>query len=156
MPFKEGFDRMVIGLVAVLPLDDPGDLAVMDRRIELFQVENRAGDDVGILVPARVGRCSSISETEHAVLEEALGLLADGVAIDTGDSAPFGDTLVHKHDAADDLVVMLNRVGETQGELLKLLRCRHSGRPSPPSPCSLAGAGCASLPRRTTECGIST
>ncbi|HEX6510147.1 MAG TPA: hypothetical protein VF221_21160 [Chloroflexota bacterium] len=36
-------------------------------------------------------------------------------------AAALGNRLVGQHDAADDLVVMLQRVGEAHGELLEAL-----------------------------------
>lgn len=63
-----------------------------------------------------------------------MGLLANGVPIDADDLAPLGQCLISEHDTADDLVVMLNRVGEAQRELLKALRGGHAFRPPAPSP----------------------
>jgi hypothetical protein len=80
-----------------------------------------------------------------------MGFLADGVPIDTGDPAPLNQCFISEHDTADDLVIMLKRVDEAQRELLDLLPCRPGGRPSPPSPCSFAGSGCASVPRTALQ-----
>ncbi len=54
-------------------------------------------------------------------LNEATRLLADGFPIDAGDPAPLGDALVLKHDTANDLVIMLDGIGEAPGEVLEAL-----------------------------------
>ena len=44
MAFQKSFDLMVIGLVAKFDFNDAHNLPVMDRRIEMLQVENVSSD----------------------------------------------------------------------------------------------------------------
>src|SRR5947209_6413587 len=76
---EEALDGEVMGPVPVLALDDAGDLAVVDTGIELLQIEDVAGDDSGIAMPAPVARGALVDQAEHAMLDEAAGLLTDGV-----------------------------------------------------------------------------
>jgi len=46
--FEEAVDGVVIGLRAELPLHDTHDFAVMDRRIELFEIQDVCRDSVWI------------------------------------------------------------------------------------------------------------
>ncbi len=120
---QEALDGQMMGLVAVLALDNARDLSVVDAGVKLLEVEDLAGDDIGIAMPALVAGRAAIDQAEHAVLDEPTGFLTDDVTVHAGDPATLGDGLIGQYDAMDDLVVMLNRVGKAQGELLELLRC---------------------------------
>jgi len=130
MALEEGLDGVMIGVVAELALHDARELAVADGWVELLGVEQIARDDVGVLVLALGGRRASVDQAEHAALEEAVGLLGDGGAIQPGLPAALGDGLIRDQGAADDLVPVLQWVGEAQGQLLKPFGGRH-GREAP-------------------------
>jgi hypothetical protein len=90
--------------IAVLALDDPGYLSIVDRGIELLQVEDVAGDDIRAATAAFVRCRALIDQTEHAVLEEAACLLADRVAIEPRNAATLSNGFILQHDAADDFI----------------------------------------------------
>lgn len=64
----EAFHRMVVGLLPKFPGDNTDDLAVMERRLELFHVEHRGGDGVGrdMAFPSGLSRALA-DEAQHAL-----------------------------------------------------------------------------------------
>lgn len=52
-------------------------------------------------------------------------LLANGRSVESRDVAALGDRGISEHDVTDDFVVVLHGVGEAQGQLVKVIRCRH-------------------------------
>src|SRR5919206_2463311 len=70
------FDGVVVGLIAKLARDNPDDLTVIDRGIELLEIQNVGGERLGKLLWLATGFGGAlIEETEHAVLEEPPGLV---------------------------------------------------------------------------------
>jgi hypothetical protein len=60
------------------------------------------------------GGGAPVDEAKHPLFEEAARLLSDRRAIQPGLSATLGDGLIGEEEAADDLVLVLHRVGEAQ------------------------------------------
>jgi hypothetical protein len=116
---------VVIRCVAELAPHNAHQLAVVERRVELLEVEEIAGDRVGVAVPSPMCGGASVDEAEHAMLEEAACLLANGGTVHSRLPAARRHGFIRQEDAADDLVVALHRVGEAQGQLLKALEGRH-------------------------------
>jgi len=122
MALQEVLDRVVVRPIPVLPAHDARDLAVMDGWVELFEVEDVAGDDRRIVV-LPLGRGGAlIHQSEHAVLDEAPRLLPNSGTVQPRRAAALGDGFIGEQDAPDDLIVVLHGVGEAQGQLLERLR----------------------------------
>ena len=126
MPPQKLLECVVVRLAPKLTLHYPRHLAQMDWWVELLEVEEVASYDVGVSGVARLDRRAPVDEPEHALFEEAVRLLGDGSAIQPRLPAALSDGLIREEDAADDLVFVLHRVGEAQGQLLEVLRGRHS------------------------------
>jgi hypothetical protein len=73
------------------------------------------------------------------MFKEATRLLRDSGAVHAGLPAPLGDGLIREEDVADDLIVVLHRVGEAQGQLLKALGGRHDAEHASVTRRSLVG-----------------
>ena len=116
------FDRVVIGRVAVLALENADDLPIVERRLELLEVEQIGRDDFGEVVLRGVGRGAPVHQAEHTLFEEATGFLPDGGAIQVICMTTCNYRLVDEHDRANDLVVVLNRIGKAQRQLGEILR----------------------------------
>jgi hypothetical protein len=105
-------------------------VAIADRLVEVLEIEDVAGDHIGIRLPA-LCRCGAlIDETQHALLEEALRLFAHRRTVDPRLSAPCCDGLIGEHHGANHVIVVLDGITKAQHELMKVIGHRPtSGSP---------------------------
>jgi hypothetical protein len=76
---------MVVGRVAKFALHNPYDLAIVDSRVQLFDIEDVGGDRLGKSVGlAACLACSLIHEAEHALLDETTRFVANRCALQPG------------------------------------------------------------------------
>jgi len=125
MLLQEALEGHVVGFVPELASDDAHELPIVERRVELLEVEEVASHVLWIEILPLLGGGAAVDKPEHARFEEASRFGGDGGAVLACLPAAFGDGLICEEDAADDLVVVLHGVREAQGQLLKALGSRH-------------------------------
>jgi hypothetical protein len=151
VPVQEPLDRDVVGFAAELAPDDAGDLAIMDGWVELLQIEDVAGHDVRVALLAFVRGRAAVDQAEHAAFEEAACFFAHGLTVQPGSAAALRDADISQHDVADDLVIVLHRVGEAQSQLMEILWHRHSVAGAPPH---AHGRACALIACALIACAL--
>lgn len=126
MPLEKALDSAVVGGIAMLAFDDTHNLAEVDGRIELFEIEDGGGDGLGKVVGGTPGMlCTPIGEGKHSSSDKAAGLVADLGWSDAGLLAACGDCFSEQHNGANDLIVVLNRIDEVQFDLGEVVRSGH-------------------------------
>jgi hypothetical protein len=125
MLLQETLEGDMVGFVPELALYDAHQLAIVERRVELLEVEEVASYVLWVRIGPLLAGCAAVDEPEHARFEKASRFCGDGGAIQPRLPAAFGDGLVRQEDAADDLIVVLHGVGKAQRQLLELLGSRH-------------------------------
>src|SRR5579872_3305410 len=123
VPLQEGPHGVMIGVIAELTSHDAHQLAIVDGRIELLGVQEIAGDTLweGVRLAPRVTG-PLIGQTEHPFHQEAARLVPDSAAVEPCLDRALGQRLGVEHDFADDLVVVLDGIGEQELELLEIVR----------------------------------
>jgi hypothetical protein len=88
----------------------------------LLEIQNVGGDRLGKLLRLATGFGGAlIEESEHAVLEKPPGLVADGRALYSGLLAAGRDRFGKQHNGTNHFVVVLQRVGKAQFQLVKII-----------------------------------
>jgi hypothetical protein len=115
MLLQEVFYGVMIGVVAKFAFDDPHNFAIMDGRVEVFEIQHIASDGLreGVELAAGLGR-TLIEQAEHALLEKPARFLTNRGAFDTSLLAARTDMLGEQDDRADNFVVKLQGISEQQ------------------------------------------
>jgi len=122
---------VVIGLVAKFPLYNADNFAVVHGRIELFYIEDRRCDRLGIdlVLPPEVPQ-PLIDKAEHACGGKTAGFRAHDGPLKARLPTAFGHGFRTQHNRPNHFVLMLTIVNKVELVLGKVLRSRH---PNPPS-----------------------
>src|SRR5919108_478271 len=131
MAFEKAFDGMMVGLIPTFPGHDADDLVSMDRGIKLFYIEHIGGHSLGIdmALPPRLP-CPLIDEAQHALHDEAAGLVSHHSALHTCLATAFRNRFRKEADRPNDFVSVLDVINEWELILGQVLRSRHAALPS--------------------------
>ena len=115
-------DGVMVGVVAKPTLDDPHNFSIIDRRIKLLKIQDVGGDRVGKLMCFAAGFGSTLVEqAEHTLLDKPPCLVADSGAIEFGLLTSPSDRFGKQDDGTNDFVVVLQRIGKEQLQLVKII-----------------------------------
>lgn len=131
MTGEKAFDRMMIGRIAKFARDDADDCAVMNRRIELLDIQHIGSHSLRIdmAFPSSV-LYALIHQPQHALDGEAPGFVPHDRPLDAGLATAFGNGFRQQHNRAHHCVIVLNIVHELELVLRKILCSRHVLPPS--------------------------
>jgi len=123
--------RVVIGLGAEFPLHDADDFAVMNRGIELLEIQDmrRDGLRIDMALPSRVDE-PLIHQAQHPVHGKAAGFRPHDSRFDPRLPTAFSHGFCKQHDWPNHFVIVLNVVAKTELVLRKILHSRHAIPPS--------------------------
>ena len=106
---------MVSGFVPIFPFDDAHDFTVMDRGIQLLEVENVICDWLWVRVRvAFVDLSTLVNKSEHPTCDKAFGFFIQSRARDFGFAAALGNGLSVEDNRANCFILVLNGVNEVK------------------------------------------
>ena len=116
MLLQEALEGHMVGLVSELTCHDAHQLAIVERRVELLEVEKVASHVLGVgRVPLLARGRAAVDKPKHALLKEAVRFRSDGGTVKPCLPAALGNGLIREEDASDDLILVLHGVSEAQG-----------------------------------------
>jgi len=111
---------MMVGLEAKFCPDDTDDLAIMDGRIQVLEIQDVAGDGFRIADLFGIGRGGAlVHQAQHAFRDELPGLFAHRCARHFCFVATVGHRLREQDNRPDDFIIVLDWICEAQLELGK-------------------------------------
>src|SRR5687767_10548510 len=127
---QKPFEGVMIGLVAKFTQQNALDFPQVDRGIELFQVDDVAGNGFGINGLLRVSALGAlILESGHPAQDKAAGFIPHYRPLHPGLTTAFSRRFAKQDDRSDNLILALGGIDKLPLNPSKLLLSRHASAP---------------------------
>ncbi len=130
MAIDKTLERVVIGMIAKFVRQDADDLAQVNGRIDLFEIENMGGNVIGIDMPFASG-CSwaPICQAQHTFEDKASCFVPQHRSFDPGFEAAGGGRFRKQYNRSNGFVIVLNGIDNLPFDPSEVFLSRHECPP---------------------------